>query len=536
MSATSAARAQHITSPINPDPKRVRAFILDAIAKGAFAMLVASIVKLIEYFHAINAELNRKLAARNRKHPRNEVLHRLQLELAFMAKPANDTDAAKGDEPAKILKKKRGPRNPTPHGRPKLPEHLPRIAEEIRVEDAHRNCPECGAQGKHVGFKCTEKLDLVPAQYVVRMTMRETVATGCAHRYIFTAPKNDEVLDRGILGNNLLVEALIAHYDEAVSWERMERKAVTEGVPLSANTLAPSVWRVIDLFDPIVRHITHKCLTSDYTALDATRMPVLDFEHPLGIRNGSLWLIEGAHKYALFAYAPTAHAIHLKRLISGYSLASVMCDGSSTNNCVEGARATRGGCNAHGRRRLVEALRSGDHRALEGLEIYAAIFHVDAESKRAKETLEQRFLRRQRDSAPLVQRLRAWVDLRLGDVEPKVTLGGAVRYIHNQWERLTAFMRDPRMDLTNNEVERGLRTWVLDRKSWFFCGHEDSARRAADALTIIVTCKKFGIDPRRYIRETLAKILAGEKDLNALLPESFAGTIATPAARLTVAA
>ncbi len=35
----------------------------------------------------------------------------------------------------------------------------------------------------------------------------------------------------------------------------MERKARQEDVPLAANTLATSCGRVIDLFDPIVRHI-----------------------------------------------------------------------------------------------------------------------------------------------------------------------------------------------------------------------------------------------------------------------------------------
>jgi hypothetical protein len=78
------------------------------------------------------------------------------------------------------------------------------------------------------------------------------------------------------------------------------------------------------------------------------------------------------------------------------------------------------------------------------------------------------------------------------------------------------------MELTNNEVESGLRTWVLDRKTWFFVGHEQSARRAADALTLLTTCKKMGINPRAYLRDTLAKILAGEKSLAALLPEAYA--------------
>jgi hypothetical protein len=170
----------------------------------------------------------------------------------------------------------------------------------------------------------------------------------------------------------------------------------------------------------------------------------------------------------------------------------------------------------------VEALRGGDARAVEGLELYARIFHVDAESKRLRETLEQRFARRLRDSAPIIAELRAWVDARRGDVEPKVVLGRAIRYLHRQWPRLTAFLRDPRMELTNNEVESGLRTWVLDRKTWLFVGHEESARRAADALTILTTCKKMGVDPRAYLRDTLARLLAGEKSLAALLPETYA--------------
>jgi hypothetical protein len=34
----------------------------------------------------------------------------------------------------------------------------------------------------------------------------------------------------------------------------------------------------------------------------------------------------------------------------------------------------------------------------------------------------------------------------------------------------------------------------------------------------------MGISPRAYLRETLAKILAGEKCLTALLPETYAAS------------
>jgi hypothetical protein len=32
-------------------------------------------------------------------------------------------------------------------------------------------------------------------------------------------------------------------------------------------------------------------MDSEYVALDATSIRVLDVEHPLGIRNGAIWLI-----------------------------------------------------------------------------------------------------------------------------------------------------------------------------------------------------------------------------------------------------
>jgi len=508
-----------ITSSLAPDLDKVRQYIADMISRGAIATLVAAIVGLLARMRDLNTELMRKLASKSRKRPPNESLRRLQLELPFAfasARPANDEDGE--TQP----KKKRGPKNRHRHGRPKLPDHLPRMQDKQLVPEQQRTCPTCDVEIQTIGFKTVEKLDVEPARYVVRQQMRETAACGECHAYVRTAPKKDEVVDRGMLGDELLVQAAVDHYDDAVPWERMERSAREQGVPLCANTLATSVGRMIDLFDPVVKHIAEAALASDYSALDATRMPVLDTLHPLGIRSGALWLILGGHHHAYFLYAPSAHAQHVEDLLAGRTLGSVMCDGSPTNNCVERAGARRGGCNAHARRGLVEALRGGDTRAREGIELYAGIFHVDAESKRCGETIAARFERRQRESAPAVDKLRAWLDRTCAQVEPRSQLGKALGYMHRQWSRLTAFLREPSMELSNNEVERDLRRWVLNRKTWYFVGHDLSAGRAANALTLITTCRKLGVEPRAYLRETLAKILAGEKSLVALLPETFA--------------
>lgn len=531
MSASS-EKPPTITSALAPDLDAVGKFIESMIAKGAVAALVAAIVALLVKMRDLNSELMRKLASKSRKRPPNEAMRRLQMELPFLcAAAANDSKSTIPDDKKS---KKRGAKTPTAHARPELPAHLPRVPNVLLVPADKRICPACDVEAKRVCIKTTaEKLDVRPSEYIVSQTQVETCACPKCRHYIVTADKGDEVLDRGILGNELLTQALVDHYEDAVPWERMERNARQQDVPLAANTLAASVGRVIDLFDPVVRHIREACLSSTFTALDATRMPVLDALHPLGIRTGALWLIMGDHRYACFLYAPSGHAEHLKEFFDGRTLQSVMCDGSPTNNCVEkDAHGVRGGCHSHGRRGLVEALRGGDARAVEGLLLYAKIFHVDAESKRLGESPEQRFERRLRESVPLVAELRAWLDLRRGDVEPKTPLGHALGYLDKQWSRLTVFLRDPRMELTNNEVESGLRTWVLDRKTWLFVGSEMSARRAADALTILTTCKKMGINPRAYLRDTLAKLLAGERSLTALLPETYAAARATVATSL----
>ncbi len=522
--AAQAPKPEPITSEVDPDLAEVKRFIKARIAEGAFAVLIAAVLALLARMRDLNTELRKRLEASRRRRPPSETLRRLQMELPFWDhKPDNDTGEAQAppNPDAAKERKKRGPKNKDLHGRPKLPPHLPRVPDKRLVPEEQRTCPTCDVDAAHVTFKVTEKLELQPARFVVLQVMNEVVACQCCHEYIVSAPKRDEIVDRGILGEELVVQATVDHYENSVPWERMERQARQQGVPLSANTLAATAGKMIDLFDPIVGHIFTRVVGSEYFAFDATSMPVLDIDHPLGIRTGTLWLLQGDRSYSYFMYAESGHAHHLEKKLKGVKLASVMCDGSSTNNCVERMGGDRGGCNAHARRKLVEAVRGGDQRALVGLELFAKIFHVDAESKRAGETIVQRFQRRQRESAPLVAKLRAWVDERRGDVEPKSALGKAVAYIHKQWNRLTRFMYDPVMELTNNDVERSLRTWVLDRKTWMFCGHEQSARRAADALTIITTCKNLGIDPRRYMRDTLRRILDGEKDLDALLPDNY---------------
>ncbi|MDP3275084.1 MAG: transposase [Deltaproteobacteria bacterium] len=199
----------------------------------------------------------------------------------------------------------------------------------------------------------------------------------------------------------------------------------------------------------------------------------------------------------------------------------LQCDGSATLNDAARVSRHRAGCHAHGRSKLVDALKSGDARAIKPLLIYTQLLAIEAESKALRESHNERLARRILQSSALIAALWKWVDETRPCVEPRSTLGTALTYLSNQRERLELFLQNGSIAMTNNAVERELRTHVLNRKTWMFCGNEENARRTAAALTVIRTCRLLGVDVRAYLRTMLARLLGGERDGSKLWPENF---------------
>ena len=195
-----------------PDLETIRRFILDSIARGAIAELVAAVLALLQRMREINTELMARVATKSRKRPPNETLRRLQLELPLMfAAAANDAAAPDLEGPPEPpptkeeqeeKKKKERNKNRHPHGRPTLPAGLERVDGSVSlVADDKRMCPRCKRPTKTVGFKTTEKLTIEPCKYVVEQNKVETCACGSCHEYIVTADKPDEVVDRRGVAN-----------------------------------------------------------------------------------------------------------------------------------------------------------------------------------------------------------------------------------------------------------------------------------------------------------------------------------------------
>jgi hypothetical protein len=122
--------------------------------------------------------------------------------------------------------------------------------------------------------------------------------------------------------------------------------------------------------------------------------------------------------------------------------------------------------------------------------------------------------RRQELSKPIIDKLRAWLDEYRGLIPPKTPLGRALGYLHRQWHRLTLFLEDGNIELTNNRRERELCRLCLGRKNWLFTWLDVGGKRTAAILSIIATCIAHEVNPRAYLHLVTKLLPVTQKGVN----------------------
>lgn len=487
--------APSITSPTTPDIAALRTWLELNLAKRLFAEVVAAVVSLVVRMHELNMALFRKVTHLQRRRPSSETLRRLENQLTLF--PV-------------VAKKKRGPKSKdrTNHpGRAALPAHLERIVRTNDVPAAARCCPKCGTAMKTVGYSCCEVLDIIPARIVVVARKDETVA--CPHDdTIVSAAPPAQIVERGKLGDGLLIEALADKYLEHMPLERQVTRFARAGVELSSQTLGRGIATAIDLFAPLSKAIAEQTRGPGILGTDATGIPVLDPDAPGGIRTGTMWAWTNAC-WVSFFYARSGDSESVRKFLGPELARTVQCDGTSVLTFLERMGGKRPGCWSHGRRRLVDAARSGDATALEGVRIIAGIFVVERESTLAGDTAEKRRARRVLCTRPILDKLRAWLDETRGRIPPKTPLGKGLGYLERQWARLSLFLEDGNIEATNNRRERELRRLVLGRKNWLFTWLDVGGERTASILSVIATCIAHQLNPRAYLHRVAACLVQG---------------------------
>src|SRR5580700_1733234 len=208
-----------ITSPFVPDMAEVRAWLEKMIKALKFIELISAIVALVSRMSEINLQLTTQLGDLRRARPKSETLARLEKQqvLPFAIDANAPTKPASGKRMAgpKLQQSRKG-KHP---GRAAPPAHLPRVEVINPVPPELRVCSLCGRMMTTVGHETCEILEVKPASIYVIVRKDERVA--CPHDdTIVSAPTPSQIVERGKLGDTLIVEALADKYVEQQPTER----------------------------------------------------------------------------------------------------------------------------------------------------------------------------------------------------------------------------------------------------------------------------------------------------------------------------
>jgi transposase len=170
-------------------------------------------------------------------------------------------------------------------------------------------------------------------------------------------------------------------------------------------------------------------------------------------------------------------------------------------------------CWTHLRRRFYEFHKStGSPIASEAMDRIGKLYAI--ENKIRGFPARHRQIIRDRESRPIVDDLKPWLEKQHGRLSTKSKLAEAIAYALTRWDGFTLFLDDGRIELDTNVLERAIRPIVLTRKNALFAGSDRGAVHWAMASSIIETCRLNHVEPFAYLKDVLERMVSGRTKAN----------------------
>jgi transposase len=426
--------------------------------------------------------------------------------------PANDAGtASRGVEPQRKLRKT-ARRNIG-----FLPKHLPRVEEVI--EPASTACPCCAGKLHRIGEETSEALDGVPATLRVLRTIRPKYACRSCQGAPVQAPARSRLFEGGMATTALIANVVVWKFAWHVPLHRQVQILAGQGVHLDRGTLAlwvkRTAWWLTALYELQLREI-HR-----YPRIfcDETRMPVLE-KGRKRVRIHQFWAHAvddrawngPAPPAVVYIFAKTRSHREIKAQLADYQ-GVVQVDAYAAYSALAKAGRSPGPitlafCVAHARRKFVEVYRKTKSAvARDAIERLAEIYAIEAEIRGT--SAAHRYAVRQARTAPLMSALKMMLEDALDPISAKSALAIAIRYALNHWTGLTAFVRDGRIEIDSNTVERSMRPISLGRRNSLFAGSCGGAESWAVLASLLQTARLNGLDPYTWLNDVLERIVSG---------------------------
>ena len=126
-------------------------------------------------------------------------------------------------------------------------------------------------------------------------------------------------------------------------------------------------------------------------------------------------------------------------------------------------------------------MKSGKSLGEVGVKYFRAIYDVEDEVREI-EPIERRRIRIAK-AKPIWDEMKAWAEKKRGKVPALSKIGGAFKYLLGEYELLTNYLLDGRLEIDNGFTERAIRKFAIGRNNWLFRAKtDDDFARLADLI------------------------------------------------------
>jgi transposase len=409
--------------------------------------------------------------------------------------------------------------------------NLPVETVVYRLEAGEQSCACCGGSLHEMSTETRSEIAIVPPQVKVMRHVRQVYACRHCERNelqtpIVTAPMPKPVYPGSLASPSILSHVMCQKYVDSLPLYRQEQIFARLGYTLSRQTMANwMMYGAEQWLTPLFAAIKVYLLQQEVLHADETTLQVLKEPGKSAEATSYLWLYRtgrGVAPAVLYEYQRTRGGEHPRNFLAGFT-GYLHVDGYAGYHKV--AKVRLAGCWAHARRKFDEALQAAPPEteksgsvAGQGLDHCNQLYAI--ERKLADASPEERYAERQKQSVPVLEAYASWLKQQRSRTLPKSLVGQAIAYSLNQWEKLTAFLDDGRLELDNNRSERSIKPFVIGRKNWLFANTPRGAKASATIYSVIETAKENGLHPFNYLKYLFEQLpqLAGPLDAEALEP------------------
>lgn len=312
-----------------------------------------------------------------------------------------------------------------------LPAHLPRIETTIDIDD--KTCRCCLGALHRIGEDKSERLDIVPAQFRVLVTIRPKYACRQCEDGVVQAPAPARLIEGGLPTEATIAQVLVSKYADHLPLYRQTQIYGRQGVNLDRSTLADWVGHAAWHLRPLHQRLLDKLRERRKLFADETTLPVLDPGRGR-TKTGQLWAYaaddppwDGSEPPGVaYVYAPDRKAERpIAHLDSFRGILQV--DGhAGYRRLAERGDVQLAFCWVHVRRNFYKLATPGPAPiASEALQRIAALYAIENDIR--GRSAEERRTVRQPKSRSLVDALEGWLRAKLGLISQKGKLAEVMR-------------------------------------------------------------------------------------------------------------